>query len=87
MEVTDAKRLMELARENTDLKMTVVEQALDFRLLTDVISRNWRALQNSGVVTDLRNSYEISECRACRELPTHRSNYRYFGQRQFVNVA
>ena len=40
IEVSDAKRLKELERENAELKM-VAEQALDIRMLKDVNSRKW----------------------------------------------
>ena len=41
MEVSDAKRLKELERENAELKKMVAEQALDIRILKDVNSRKW----------------------------------------------
>ena len=41
MEVSEAKRLRELERENAELKKMVVEQALDIRMLKDVNSRKW----------------------------------------------
>ncbi len=39
MDVSDAKRLRELERENTELKNIVADQALDIRMLRDVNSR------------------------------------------------
>jgi putative transposase len=41
MEVSEAKRLKELERENTELKKIVADQALDIRMLKDVNSRKW----------------------------------------------
>lgn len=41
MKVSEAKRLRELERENTDLQKMVAEQALDIRMLRDVNSRKW----------------------------------------------
>ena len=41
MEVSDAKRLKELERENGELKTIVAEQTLDIRMLKDVNSRKW----------------------------------------------
>jgi putative transposase len=41
MEVSDAKRLKELERENGELKKMMAEQALDIRMLLDVNSRKW----------------------------------------------
>ncbi len=41
MTVSDAKRLRELQRENTELKTIVADQALDIRMLKDVNSRKW----------------------------------------------
>jgi putative transposase len=41
MEVSDAKRLKELQRENAELKKMVAEQTLDIRMLKDVNSRKW----------------------------------------------
>ena len=41
MEVSDAKRLKELERENAELKKMVAEQSLDIRMLKDVNARKW----------------------------------------------
>ena len=41
MTVSEAKRLRELARENTELKTIVADQALDIRMLKDVNRRKW----------------------------------------------
>ena len=41
MEVSEAKRLKELERENAELKKVVAEQTLDIRMLKDVNSRKW----------------------------------------------
>ncbi len=41
MTVSEAKRLRELQRENTELKQMVADQALDIRMLKDVNSRKW----------------------------------------------
>ena len=41
MEVSEAKRLKELERENNELKKMVAEQALDIRMLKAVNSRKW----------------------------------------------
>lgn len=41
MEVSEAKRLRELERENGELKRIVAEQALDIRMLRDVNSKKW----------------------------------------------
>jgi len=41
MEVSEARRLRELERENTELKKIVAEQTLDIRMLRDVNSRKW----------------------------------------------
>ncbi len=41
MTVSEAKRLKELERENTELKTIVADQALDIRMLKDVNSRKW----------------------------------------------
>ena len=41
MDVSEAKRLRELERENAELKKMVAEQALDIRMLKDVNSRKW----------------------------------------------
>ena len=41
MEVSEAKRLKELQRENGELKKVVAEQTLDIRMLKDVNSRKW----------------------------------------------
>ena len=41
MDVSEAKHLRELERENAELKKMVAEQALDIRMLKDVNSRKW----------------------------------------------
>ncbi len=41
MDVSEAKRLKGLERENTELKQIVADQALDIRMLKDVNSRKW----------------------------------------------
>lgn len=41
MEVSEAKRLRELEKENTELKRMVADQALDIRMLRDVNSKKW----------------------------------------------
>lgn len=41
MEVSEAKRLRELERENSELKQMVAELSLDVRMLRDVVSRKW----------------------------------------------
>ena len=41
MEVSEAEGLMELERENAELKKVVAEQTLDIRMLKDVNSRKW----------------------------------------------
>ena len=41
MEVSEAKRLRQLERENAELKKMVAEQALDIRMLKDINSRKW----------------------------------------------
>lgn len=41
MEVSDAKRLKSLERENAELKKVVAELTLDNRMLREVASKNW----------------------------------------------
>jgi putative transposase len=41
MEVSEAKKLVELERENAELKRMVAEQALDIRMLKDLNSKKW----------------------------------------------
>ena len=41
MEVSDAKRLKSLERENSELKKVVAELTLDNRMLKDVASKKW----------------------------------------------
>jgi putative transposase len=41
MEVSDAKKLRELERENGELKRMVAELSLDIRMLKDVNSKKW----------------------------------------------
>ena len=43
MEVSDAKRLRALQRENAELKRLVGELTLDNRMLKDVLGKNWSA--------------------------------------------
>ena len=41
MDVSEAKQLMELERENSELKKIIAEQALDIRMLKDLSSKKW----------------------------------------------
>ncbi len=41
MEVSDAKKLRELERENGELKKMVAELSLDVRMLKDLNSKKW----------------------------------------------
>jgi putative transposase len=41
MELSDAKRLRELERENLQLKNMVAELSLDNRMLRDVVAKKW----------------------------------------------
>ena len=41
MEVSEAKKLRDLERENAELKRMVAEQALDIRMLKDLNSKKW----------------------------------------------
>jgi putative transposase len=41
MTLNDAKRLKGIEDENRRLKQIVAEQALDIRMLKDVLSKNW----------------------------------------------
>jgi len=41
MEVSEAKRLRELERENSEPKKMVAEQALDIRMLKDINAKKW----------------------------------------------
>ena len=41
MEVSEAKKLKDLERENAELKRMVAEQALDIRMLKDLNSKKW----------------------------------------------
>ena len=41
MEVSDAKKLRGLEKENTQLKKLVAELTLDKRMLQDVLSKKW----------------------------------------------
>ena len=41
MEVSDAKRLKALEKENSELKKLVAELTIDKRMLKDVVSKKW----------------------------------------------
>jgi putative transposase len=41
MEVSEAKKLKDLERENAELKRMVAEQALDIRALKELNSKKW----------------------------------------------
>jgi putative transposase len=41
MDVSEARKLRELERENSELKRMVAEQALDIRMLKDLNSKKW----------------------------------------------
>ena len=78
MDASEVKRLKELERENSELKQIVAEQVLDIRMLKDVNSKKVLSLpQRRRAVTYLRNTFVVSERRACKVLCLHRSTYRY----------
>jgi putative transposase len=41
MDVSEAKKLKDLERENSELKKMVAEQALDIRMLKELNSKKW----------------------------------------------
>jgi putative transposase len=41
LEVSEARKLKDLERENAELKRMVAEQALDIRMLKDLNSKKW----------------------------------------------
>ena len=41
MDLSEARRLKELERENAELKKMVAEQAMDIRMLKDLNSKKW----------------------------------------------
>ncbi len=41
LEISEAKKLRDLERENSELKRMVAEQALDIRMLKDLNSKKW----------------------------------------------
>ena len=41
MDISEAKKLRELERENTELKKVVAELSLDVRMLKDLNSKKW----------------------------------------------
>ena len=41
MDVSEARKLKELERQNSELKRMVADQALDIRALKDLNSKNW----------------------------------------------
>ena len=41
MDVSEAKRLKQLEEENAKLKRIVAEQALDIRMLKDLVGKKW----------------------------------------------
>jgi putative transposase len=46
MDVSEARRLKELERENAELKKMVADLSLDNRLLKEINSKKWSALRN-----------------------------------------
>ena len=48
MDVSEAKRLKELERENSELKKIVADLTLDNRMLKDRNSKKWLAWRNDG---------------------------------------
>jgi len=41
LEISEARKLKDLERENSDLKKMVAEQALDIRMLKDLNAKKW----------------------------------------------
>ncbi len=48
LEISEAKRLRELERENGELKKIVEEQTVDLRMLKEVNSRKWWAWRSAA---------------------------------------
>ena len=48
MDLSDARRLKELAKENAELKKMLAESMLEHRVLKEVNSKKWQALRKSG---------------------------------------
>ncbi|WP_407920188.1 IS3 family transposase [Geobacter pickeringii] len=78
MDVSDAKRLKQLEDENRKLKQMLAEALLDNKILKDVVSKKVVApAARRHVVEYLRQSYSISERRACKLSCLDRSSFRY----------
>jgi len=68
MEISEARRLKELERENAELKKVVAEQSPDIRMLKDVLKKMVDLPVRREVAGYLEREYSISQRRACRVL-------------------
>ncbi len=66
MEVSDAKRLKGLEKENSELKKLVAELTLDNRMLKDVVSKKWYALpaKESYLITCAQSIRSVKDTHA-----------------------
>ncbi|MGH7734375.1 MAG: IS3 family transposase [Gemmatimonadales bacterium] len=78
MEVGEAKRLRQLEEENRELKHLVAELMLDVKGLRLVLFKKvLRPDARRAAVKELAEQLQLSERRACRVIPAHRSSQRY----------
>lgn len=77
MDVSDAKRLKELERENSELKKMVAELSLDNRMLKDLNSEEMVSLaERRRAAEHLEEAYGVSERRACQGVRIARTTKR-----------
>lgn len=77
MDTSEVRRLNDLKHENAELRKIMVEQALDTRMLKDIISKKMVSLAERRTMTDyLIDFYDVSERHACKVVVLPRSTYR-----------
>jgi putative transposase len=83
LEVGEAAKLRVLDDENRRLRRALKELELDNRMLRDLLAREAPSpADRREAARYLRDSYSVSERRACRTIGTDRSSVRYSSQRE-----
>jgi putative transposase len=81
MGTVEIRRLKQLEEENIKLKRLVAGLSLDKTMLQDVLRKMVRPALRRDVVAVLRDSYRVSERRACSAMGFHRSAQCYRSRR------
>ncbi|GAB6847957.1 hypothetical protein JCM10599A_17610 [Paraburkholderia kururiensis] len=77
MDVSETRRLRQLEEENQRLKQLVADQALDIRVLKDVLGKGVSSpAQRREIVQQVIDQHDYSERRACALIGVNRRTFR-----------